>query len=90
MDIKPKTVKWEVSNFSPGGTFDTVRSSNVGWGTFCQKTSVGGAWSQAEQALHITILELRVAKFAILTFCRNKKDLAVHVEIDNQTALAYL
>ena len=25
MDIKPKTVKWEVSNFSPGRTFDTVR-----------------------------------------------------------------
>ena len=25
MDIKSKTVKWEVSNFSPGRTFDTVR-----------------------------------------------------------------
>ena len=25
MDIKSKTVKWEISNFSPGRTFDTVR-----------------------------------------------------------------
>ena len=23
------------------------------WGAFCQKTSIGGAWSQAEQALHM-------------------------------------
>ena len=44
----------------------------------------------SRQALHINILELRTAKFAILTFCRYKKDLPVHVEMDNQAALAYL
>ena len=49
-----------------------------------------GVWSQAEQALHINILELKAPKFAILIFCKYKKDLAVHVQIDNQAALAYL
>ena len=34
-------------------------------GAFCQKTSIGGVWSQAEQALRINILEVRAAKFAI-------------------------
>ena len=34
--------------------------------------------------------ELRAAKFVILSFCRCKKDLAVHVEMNNQVALAYL
>ena len=33
---------------------------------------------------------LRAAKFVILTSCRYKKDLAVHVQMDNQAALAYL
>ena len=70
-----------------------LRQSDVpktGWGTFCQKTSIGRVWPQAEQAMHINILELRAEKFAILTFCRYKKDLAVHVQMDNQAALAYL
>ena len=65
-------------------------ASKTGWGTFCQKTSIGGVWSQAEQALHINILELRAATFVILSFSRDKKDLAVHVQIDNRAALAYL
>ena len=33
VDIKPKTVKWEVSNFSPGRTFDIAR---------CIKEKLGG------------------------------------------------
>ena len=65
-------------------------ASKTGWGTFCQKTSIGGVWSQTEQVLHINILELRAAKFMILTFCRYKKDLAVHVQMDNQAALVSL
>ena len=65
-------------------------ASKTSQGAFCQKTSIGRVWYQAEQALHINILELMAAKFAILTFCRYKKDLAVHVQMDNQAALAYL
>ena len=34
VDIKPKTVKWEVSNFSPDRTFNTVR---------CIKDKLGGS-----------------------------------------------
>ena len=60
----------------------------TGWGSFSQKSSIA-VWSQAEQALHINILQLRAAKFVILTFCRSKKNLAFHVQMDYQ-ALAYL
>ena len=73
----------------PSSMFWARSSPKAGcWGAFCQKTSIGGVWSQAEQALHINIPELRAAKFAMLTFCRYKKDLAV--QMDNQSALAYL
>ena len=40
--------------------------------------------------MHVSILELRAEKFTILTFCGYKKDLAVHVQMDNQAALTYL
>ena len=36
---------------------------------------------QLELALHMDLLELRATEFAILTFCRYKKDLAVHVQL---------
>ena len=71
MNIKPKTAKWEVSNFLPGTNFDAVRS-----GGFLSEDINRRRWSQAEQVLHINILELRAAKF---TFCRYKNDVAVHV-----------
>ena len=72
VDIKPKSVKWEVSNFSLGRNFDT---SKTGWKVFCQKTSIGEVFLQAEHTLHINILELKLrpSKFALLTFCRYKK-----------------
>ena len=59
-------------------------------GAFCQRTLIGGVWSQAEQAVHINIPELRGVKLAILIFYRYKKDVAVHVQMDNKAALAYL
>ena len=47
-------------------------------------------WSQAEQALHTNIVELRPAKFTIFTFSRYKKDLVAHVQLENQAVLDYL
>ena len=85
VDIKAKSFKWEVSNFSPGRILIQSNSSKTGWrGAFCQKTSIVRAWTQAEQALHINILELRATKFAILIFSSYKKDLTVHVQMNNQ------
>ena len=62
--------------------------SKTSWEAFYLKTSIGRVWFQAEQALHINILEVRAAKVAMLKFCRCKKNLAVDVQMDNQAALA--
>ena len=40
MDVKPKSVKWEVSNFLPGKTFHTFR---------CIKDSLGGVLSEGSR-----------------------------------------
>ena len=65
-------------------------ASKTDWEAFCLKISIGGVLSQVEQALHINILEPRAAKLAIITFCRYQKDLAVHVQMDNQETIGYL
>ena len=58
-------------------------------GNFCEKT-LGGLWSQSEHPLHLNILKLRATKFAIPAFSIYKNHLAVHVQMYNQAALAYL
>ena len=43
-------------------------ASKSGWGAFCNGVSTGRKWSEKEENLHINVLKLITAKFAILTF----------------------
>ena len=47
-------------------------------------TSLGGVWCQAEQALHINILDLRAAKFGNFYILQIQ---TVHVKMDNHKQL---
>ena len=64
-------------------------ASKSGWGVFCNEVSTGGKWSEKEN-LHINVLEVIAAKFAILTFTKGQSNIAIHLQIDNKTALSYL
>ena len=56
-------LSWGVSNLSLSNGRSVIShqvelliqsdTTKTCWGAFCQKTSIGGAWSQAEQALHM-------------------------------------
>ena len=61
-----------------------------GWGAVCQGILTGGQWSKEEQLLHINLLELKAVKLALLSFSKQKSLKAVHIQIDNTTALLYL
>ena len=61
-----------------------------GRGTVCQGSTRGGTWSYQERTKHINILELIAVKLAILTFIKGKSVTAIHLQIDNMTALSYL
>ena len=61
-----------------------------GWGASCQGESTGGQWNQDEQSLHINVQELLAAKYALRCFLKDKRDLSIHMMIDNTTALSYL
>ena len=49
-----------------------------------------GTWSYQERTKHINVLELIAVKLVILTFTKEKSVTAIHLQIENMTALSYL
>ena len=66
-------------------------ASLEGWGAFCLGHKTGGQWTLSDKKDHINIVELRAAKYAILTFTRLYPTAkTIHIKIDNIVALSYL
>ena len=58
-----------------------------GWGAVFQGTTMGGTWSYQERTKDVNVLESITVKLVILTFTRGKPVTAIHLQIDNMTAL---
>ena len=65
-------------------------ASNTGWGALCHGVKTGGPWSQTESQMHINCLELLAASLAIKSFAMGKKNVHIHLKMDNTTALTYI
>ena len=65
-------------------------ASKKGWGAHCLGQSVGGQWTSQESSQHINLLELKAVHLALLTFSKVRNMTAVHLQMDNMTALSYL
>ena len=65
-------------------------ASNKGCGAVCWGIRTGSQWSKKEQDLHINQLQLLVINFSILNFAKMWKISAIHIQVDNMTALSYL
>ena len=61
-----------------------------GWGASCQRSSIGGPWSNEESQFHINILELRAAQLIIKTFTQTREVTSIYLQMDNMTALSYI
>ena len=63
-----------------------------GWGASCNKYKIQGRWTQEEASLHINILELKVALFALESFAKVYQMTNAHVRFktDNIPAQAYI
>ena len=61
-----------------------------GWRAVCWGIRTGDQWFKKEQGLHINQVELLAIRFAILTFAKMWKMLAIHIQVDNMAALSYL
>ena len=68
----------------------TSDASLQGWGAVCNGTRTGGPWSHSEQGMHINCLELLAAILAVKTFLKGQTGKSVLLQLDNQTAVAYI
>ena len=65
-------------------------ASTTGWGALCHGMRTGGPWSWTESQMHINCLELLAESLAIKSFTRGKKNVHIHLKMDNTTALTYI
>lgn len=65
-------------------------ASLEGWGAFLEGHRASGVWKIQEQALHITILELRAVRMAVQAFVHLIAGKAIQLLSDNTTAIAYI
>jgi len=68
----------------------TSDASLQGWGAVCKGTRTGGPWGHPEQGMHINCLELLAATLAVKTFLKDLTGMTVLLQLDNQTAVAYI
>ena len=54
-----------------------------GWGAACGKHSIGGNWSKEESSLHINVLEMAVAFFAVKICAATLSETSTHLRVDN-------
>ena len=52
--------------------------------------TAGGRWSKEESILHINVLELQAALFALQSLYNNDTDVHIQMQLDNTTAVAYI
>ena len=87
---KFKIKQWKITKAKGTKFSDTNRCIKIRLGSLLQRGVNWGKWSEKEENLHTNVLELIAAKFVILTFTKGQSNIAIHLQIDNKTALSYL
>ena len=65
-------------------------ASLLGWGAVLGGMSTSGLWSETERSQHINSLELMAGVFAVKTFASQKRNVHIHLRMDNRTAIFYI
>ena len=68
----------------------TTDASKKGWGAECEGRTTQGQWSVEETKIHINVLELTAALFAIQVFVKDRQNIVVHMRLDNKSAVAHI
>ena len=74
---------------SPDLVIETDASLS-GWGAVLGHQRIGGVWNMEEKSLHINVLELRGALFAVRAFAKDSRRIHVHLRMDNVSAVTYI
>ena len=65
-------------------------ASKRGWGASCQGVMTGGCWSKEEADLHINVLEMMAAFFAIQAFTKQLQGVRILLRTDNISVVAHV
>ena len=65
-------------------------ASKRDWGASCQGVMTGGCWSKEEANLHINVLEMMAASFAIQAFTKHLRGVRILLRTDNTSVVAHL
>ena len=65
-------------------------ASLLGWGAVSEGVQTGGLWSEGKRMYHINLLELTAGAFVVKTFARHRKNIHMHLKMDNKTAIFYI
>ena len=65
-------------------------ASLEGWGATDSISTVGAPWQVADALLHINVLELTAAHFALLHLAADARGVHIQLKLDNLTAVAYI
>ena len=65
-------------------------TSLLGWGAVSEGVQTGGLWSEGERMHNINLLELTAGAFAVKTFARHRRNIHMHLKMDNKTAIFYI
>jgi len=79
-----------LTSLPPDMIIQSDAAKTGGWGAHCQGWKTGGQWTKSEDQMHINVQELLAAHLAIQTFTKWKPVKSIHLQIDNQVALAYI
>jgi hypothetical protein len=66
----------------------TSDASKRGWGATWGPQKTQGLWSPQERLLHINVLVLMAAIFAVRSFAKNQSNLHIHPMVENTTTVA--
>ena len=81
-----RVMEWEDIHY-PKSRYDDSIGLKSGMGPVCGSVKTQGMWSATESALHINVLELQAANFAVQSFTKGKNNI---LQLDNTTVVAYL
>ena len=84
------TLQWSIGYTTTDTGPHSDRCIQKRLGAVYRGIRTGIQWSKKGQDLHFNQLELLTIKFAILTFGKMWKMPAVHIQVNNMTALSYL
>ena len=65
-------------------------ASLSGWGAVRGEIKTGGNWSLIERKIHINVLELMAALYALSSLCADCTETHIRMMIDNKTAVSYI